>query len=126
MAAPPAPGPAGRAAMSSLPDAERDASEVVRLLTRLATVLERHGLEPGDDTEILAILTRDGGAAAARVLEYLHALRGAGDGEAATVPPALGPWRDWVPPRGNLFARPSDGSRMDELPHPHRRRDPGE
>jgi len=111
--------------MSSLPDAERDATEVVRLLIGLAMVLDRRG--PGDDeTEVLAALARDGGGAATRVLEYLHSLRGAGDGAEVAVPPRLGPWRDWVPPRGNLFGPPPGASRMDDLPRPHRRRDPGE
>ncbi len=111
--------------MSSLPDAERDASEVVRLLLGLATVLDRRGIDLGDETEVLAALARDGGAAAARVLEYLRELRGAGDGEAAAVPPRLGPWRDWVPPRGNLLGGLGE-PRVGEMPRPRRRHDPGE
>jgi D-serine deaminase-like pyridoxal phosphate-dependent protein len=112
--------------MTSLPDAERDASEVVRLLIGLATAMERRGADLDDEREILAALARDGGAAAARVLEYLRVLQGAGDGEAAAVPARLGPWRDWVPPRGNLFGGASAASRMDGLPRPRHRRDPGE
>ncbi|AGL20639.1 hypothetical protein L083_7129 [Actinoplanes sp. N902-109] len=111
--------------MSSLPDAERDASEVVRLLIGLATMLNRRGVDLGDETEILAAIVRDGGAAAARVLAYLRELQGAGDGAAVTIPPHLGPWRDWVPPRGDLLGGPRD-TPFDELPRPHRRRDPGE
>ena len=49
-----------------------------------------------------------------------------GDGEVAAVPLRLGPWRDWVPTRGNLFGGPSaTPPRIGELPRP-RRRDPGE
>ncbi|WP_305789483.1 hypothetical protein [Symbioplanes lichenis] len=112
--------------MSDLNDAERDASEVVRLLTGLAMVLDRRGAGPDEDMQVLSALARDGGAAAVRVLEYLRALRGAGDGVAMAVPMRLGLWRDWVPPRGSLFAGPPGAPPVDELPRPRRRRDPGE
>jgi hypothetical protein len=112
--------------MSDLTDAERDASEVVRLLTGLAMVLDRRAAGHDEDTEVLSALARDGGAAAVRVLEYLRALRGAGDGAAVAVPMRLGFWRDWVPPRGNLLAGSAAAPPIDELPRPRRRRDPGE
>mgnify|MGYP004487876573 CR=1 FL=1 len=112
--------------MSSLPDAERDAREVVRLLTGLATMLDRRGVDLSDESQVLSELARDGGPAAGRVLEYLRRLRGAGDGEAVSVPVRLGLWRDWVPPRGSLFAGPPGASAVDDLPRPRRRRDPGE
>ena len=112
--------------MSSLPDAERDASEVVRLLTGLAMVLDRRGVDLGDEAEVLSALAHDGGSAAGRVLEYLRRLRGPGDGEAVAVPARLGLWRDWVPPRGSLFAGPPGAAHVDEVPRPRRRRDPGE
>ncbi|GGL18314.1 hypothetical protein [Mangrovihabitans endophyticus] len=115
--------------MTSLPDAERDASDVVQALAGLAALLGRP-VEPGgiDADEVnpaLAGLVEDGGAAAARVLAYLRSLRRPGDGEAARVPPRLGPWRDWTPVRGHLFGVPSRGTDVGELPQP-RRADPGE
>ncbi|MEV6596984.1 hypothetical protein AB0M36_08995 [Actinoplanes sp. NPDC051346] len=112
--------------MSGLSDAERDAGQLVRLFAALAARLQAREQDPGTEKEMLAALTEDGGAAAARVLAYLRALRGAGDGAAVQVPPRLGPWRDWVPPRGHLFAGPAAApTRIEELPRP-RRRDPGE
>ncbi|GGQ39208.1 hypothetical protein [Couchioplanes azureus] len=122
--------------MSGLSDAERDAGEIVRLLAGLAARLQAGEQDRGTEQEMLAALAEDGGAAAARVLAYLRTLRGAGDGAATTVPPRLGPWRHWVPSRGNLFGGPVARSprvlggpaappRIEELPRP-RRRDPGE
>ncbi|MEV4641622.1 hypothetical protein AB0J80_30185 [Actinoplanes sp. NPDC049548] len=113
--------------MSGLPDAERDADEVVRLLAVLAARLRARDLDLGDDQELIALLAEDGGAAASRVLAYLRALQGSGDGVATAVPPRLGPWRDWVPPRGNVFGAPAGPvPRVEEFPRPRRRRDPGE
>lgn len=113
--------------MSNLPDAERDAGEVVRLLEALAVSLRARGADLGDESEALAVLAREGGTAAGRVLAYLRALQGAGDGVAAGVPPHLGPWREWVPTRGGLFGGAHESpTQVDEVPRPRRRRDPGE
>jgi hypothetical protein len=114
--------------MSGLSDAERDAGEVVRLLAGLSLLLDRRGLELGEESDVLAAFVRDGGAAAARVLAYLRGLRGPGDGYAVAVPPRLGPWRDWVPPRGPLFGAPRAGGAapIDGLPRRRPRKDPGE
>ncbi|GAB1694173.1 hypothetical protein [Krasilnikovia sp. M28-CT-15] len=112
--------------MSSLPDAERDASEVVRALAGLAALIRRYGIEPGDEASLLLTLAEDGGAAAERVLEYLQAVRGPGDGVAALVPPRIGPWREWVPPRGHLFGARDGVTRPDGVPNQPRRSDPGE
>jgi hypothetical protein len=72
----------------------------------------------------LVSLAEDGGLAAARVLAYLRMTRGAGDGAAVTVPPRLGPWRDWVPPRGNVFGWTGQERRIGEVQP--RRTEPGE
>ncbi|MFI7601052.1 hypothetical protein [Actinoplanes sp. NPDC049681] len=113
--------------VSGLPDAERDAGEVVRLLAVLAARLRDRDVDLGDEHELMALLAEDGGAAASRVFAYLRELQGSGDGVAAAVPPRLGPWRDWVPPRGNLFGAPAGpATRIEEFPRPRRRRDPGE
>ena len=112
--------------MNSLPDAERDACDVVQALAGLAALLRRPDIELDDETRVLLTLAQDGGASAARVLAYLRALRGSGDGVAAAVPPRLGPWRDWVPARGHLFTDRSRGHRIDEIPNQPRRGDPGE
>jgi len=123
--------------VSSLPDAERDACDVVQALAGLTALLRITG--PGQDDvpgcddvaldearQKLLSLAEDGGAAAARVLAYLRSLQGAGDGVATAVPPRLGPWRDWVPPRGHLFTGPvGPAERVEKFPRP-RRRDPGE
>jgi hypothetical protein len=126
--------------VSSLPDAERDACDVVQALAGLAALLAQpipggpHAADRGpalDDKALdearrgLLHLAEDGGVAAQRVLGYLRSLRGAGDGEAVAVPPRLGEWRDWVPPRGMLFGSVDTPRRIDELPRP-RRFDPGE
>jgi hypothetical protein len=115
--------------VSSLPDAERDASDVVRVLAGLAALLSRQASDAEDVTEAharatLRSLAEDGGVAAARVLDYLRELRGAGDGDAVAVPPRLGPWREWVPSRGYLLGSPVPEHRVGEM-HP-RRADPGE
>jgi hypothetical protein len=115
--------------VSSLPDAERDASDVVQALASLAALLSRPLSEADDPFDAharatLRGLAEDGGSAAVRVLEYLRALRGAGDGEAVAVPPRLGQWREWVPPRGHLLGGPAPERRVGEM-HP-RRPDPGE
>lgn len=122
--------------MSSLPDAERDACDVVQALAGLTALLRITG--PGqddvpgcDDIELnearqkLLSLAEDGSAAAARILAYLRNLRGPGDGAAVDVPARLGPWRDWVPPRGHLLGDPGGTRRVGGLPQP-RRCDPGE
>jgi hypothetical protein len=112
--------------VSSLPDAERDACDVVQALGGLAALLTR--LSPDDPAfddavRILRSLAEDGSAAAQRLVSYLQSLRGAGDGESTPVPPRLGPWREWVPPRGHLLGNASPIHRIGEMP---RRLDPGE
>lgn len=114
--------------MSSLSDAERDACDVVQALGGLAALLTR--LSPDDPAfddavRVLRSLAEDGAAGAQRVVAYLQTLRGAGDGEASPVPPRLGPWRDWVPPRGHLLGGQGPRHRVGEVPQP-RRLDPGE
>ncbi len=116
--------------MSGLPDAERDACDVLQALSSLSALLSRPAGTGADRTDddtrrMLLQLTQDGGAAAQRVVAYLRALRGAGDGEVAAVPPRLGLWRDWVPPRGMLFGDHATPRRVGGLPQP-RRCDPGE
>jgi hypothetical protein len=119
----------GSAGVSSLSDAERNAGEAAQALAGLAAWLPR---PTGDRTDpavddarrALLSLAEDGGAAAVRVLAYLRTLRGAGDGEAVVVPPRLGMWRDWVPPRGDVLGRTGVEHRIGEV-HP-RRADPGE
>jgi hypothetical protein len=113
--------------VSGLSDAERDASEVLQAFAGLAALL---GRPAGDEAATLdarrglARLADGGREAAARVLDYLRALRGAGDGEAVAVPPRLGQWRDWVPPRGHVLGQTGVERRIGEV---HRRRaDPGE
>jgi hypothetical protein len=114
--------------VSGLSDAERDASEVAQALAGLAALL---GQPAGDEAtatqyarRALVPLAEGSVEAAARVLEYLRTLRGAGDGDAVTVPPRLGLWRDWVPPRGHVLVGTGVERRIGEV---HRRRaDPGE
>jgi hypothetical protein len=115
--------------VSGLSDAERDASEVVQALAGLAALLAQSAGDQGDPAtadarRTLARLAESGGVAAARVLEYLRTVRGAGDGEAVVVPSHLGQWREWVPPRGHLLGRTGVRRRIGEV-HP-RRCDPGE
>lgn len=121
--------------MTGLSDAERDACDVVQALAGLAALLRRPigdlpGLDPDDPAaadvrRTLLSIAEDGGVAAGRVLAYLRQLRGSGDGETVAVPPRLGPWREWVPPRGQLFGPATAVRRTDEVPQP-RRSDPGE
>lgn len=122
--------------MSSLPDAERDACDVVQALAGLAALLRMPGPDHAnaagvDDAtlhearETLLALAEDGGAAAERVLAYLRILRGPGDGVAVALPTRLGPWREWAPSRGHLFGDPGGIRRLGDLPQP-RRCDPGE
>ena len=115
--------------MSSLSDAERDASDAVRALAGLSAMLNRSSTTPVDPEldeirRTLLALAENGGNAAVRVLAYLRMARGAGDGEAVAVPPRLGLWRDWVPPRGHVFGRTVAEPRIGGV-HP-RRCDPGE
>ena len=123
------------AGVSSLPDAERDACDVLQALAGLAAVLARplpgepvgardeRALE--DARLVMLSLAQDGGEAAQRLVTYLRALRGPGDGASAAVAPRLGPWRNWVPPRGNLFG---SGRAVHHIADsaPRRRADPGE
>jgi len=120
-----------------LSDAERDASDVMQALAGLAALLRRPAVdlpgglasdEPSDEEvrRMLLGVAEDAGVAAARVVAYLREQRGNGDGDLAAVPPRLGPWREWVPPRGHVFG-PSAGlpRATNEVPQP-RRCDPGE
>ena len=116
----------GSAEVSSLPDAERDASEVAQLLAGLAALLRGRDLVLDDDARLMLTMAMEGSMSAARVLEYLHALQGSGDGAAAAVPPRLGQWREWVPPRGNLLGETAGAPRIEELPRRRRGHDPGE
>lgn len=115
--------------MSGLSDAERDACEVVQALAGLAALLTRPECDRDDPAvaearRSLARLAEGGGEAAVRVLEYLRSQRGAGDGETVAVPPRLGEWRDWMPPRGHLLGSTGVERRIGEV---HQRRcDPGE
>jgi hypothetical protein len=121
--------------MTGLSDAERDACDVVQALAGLAALLRRpvddlpclDPLDPAfaDARRTLLSIAEDGGVAATRVLAYLRDLRGSGDGETVAVPPRLGQWRNWVPPRGQLFGPAAGLRRTDEVPQP-RRSDPGE
>jgi hypothetical protein len=117
------------AGVSNLSDAERDACDVVQALAGLAALLARAtGGSPDpeldDARRTLLCLAEDGNAAAVRVLAYLRALRGAGDGDAVAVPPRLGLWREWVPSRGHVFGYAAKAPRVGEIHHP--RSDPGE
>jgi hypothetical protein len=116
--------------VTSLPDAERDACDVVRALAGLSALLNRTATEgdpalDDDARRVLAHLAEDGGVAARRVSAYLRSLRGAGDGYAVAVPPRLGQWREWVPPRGMVFGDVGAPRGIGKLPQP-RRCDPGE
>ena len=124
--------------MTGLSDAERDANDVMQALASLAAVLRRPAADlpgaadpgrleplPDDERRLLLGMAEDAGLGAARVLAYLRDQRGNGDGDLAAVPPRLGMWREWVPPRGHLFGLTSDVPRRpDEVRH--RRADPGE
>jgi hypothetical protein len=112
--------------VTDLPEAERDALQAVQALAALNGHLARSAGEP--DERRLRDLTDSGGAAAGRVLAYLRALRGAGDGESLAHPSRLGPWRDWCPPRGDIWARRQQPPRQLGRSGVHRpgRGDPGE
>ena len=115
--------------MSGLSDAERDACDVVQALAGLAALLARPGTDRADPDladarQMLLNLAEDGGLAAARVLAYLRMTRGAGDGAAVAVPPRLGQWRDWVPPRGHVLGWTGRERSMGKVQP--RRADPGE
>ena len=109
--------------MTGLWDAERDASEVARALAGLVALLRED--VPADPRMLLGI-AENGGAAAERVVDYLRQRRAPGDGEMATVPPRLGPWRDWRPSCGPLFGATGSGRHTDGVPQPRRCGDPGE
>jgi hypothetical protein len=116
--------------VSSLPDAERDAGDVIQALAALTAMLSRPLSDLDGPTlarvrATLRDLAEDGGVAAVRVQSYLRTLRGAGDGEAVAVPPRLGQWREWVPPRGYLLGSGLAPERRVGEMHP-RRSDPGE
>ncbi|WP_030436354.1 hypothetical protein [Actinoplanes subtropicus] len=121
--------------MTSLSDAERDASDVMQALAGLAALLRRPpgdlaGLEPGDPAydqarHLLLGLTEDAGQACERVVAYLREQCAAGDGEVIAVPRRLGPWRDWTPDRGHLFGVSAGVRRANGVPQA-RRSDPGE
>lgn len=111
--------------MSSLPDVERDASEVVQILAAVAALLGRRTTGPDDDTRLMLDLVATAGASAERVLEYLRVLQGSGDGVAVAVPPRLGQWRDWVPPRGHVLGEAACHE-AERFPRRQRRCDPGE
>jgi hypothetical protein len=114
--------------VSGLSDAELDAREVVQVLAGLTALLtqpagDQADLATADARRTLVRLAEGGAEAAVRLLDYLRTVRGAGDGVAVAVPPRLGQWREWVPPRGQLLGR-TDERRIGEV---HRRRaDPGE
>ena len=113
--------------MNSLPDAERDAGNVVQALAGLVALLRNPVVELDDESRVLLMLAEEGGLAAARVLAYLRTLRGPGDGVGVTVPPRLGPWREWEPTHGYILGDRSRDSRIDEeVPNRPHRGDPGE
>ncbi|MEU4619031.1 hypothetical protein AB0G04_03490 [Actinoplanes sp. NPDC023801] len=104
-------------------EAERAASEAAQALAGLAALLRE---EKPADPRVLRSLAENGGAAAERVVAYLRRRCAAGDGELASVPPRLAPWREWVPPRGHLFGTADSRRRADGVPQPRRCGDPGE
>jgi hypothetical protein len=96
----------GSTGVSSLPDVERDACDVVQALAGLAALLQGATGEhpvPEDVRGVVRRLVEDGAASAERVLAHLRALRGPGDGESVVVPPHLGMWCDWALPSGNVL-----------------------
>jgi len=112
--------------VTGLWDAERDASEVARMLAGLAALLVEGGPDGLDaDRRQLLSMAENGGAAAERVAAFLRRQCRPGDGEMATVPPRLAAWRDWEPSRGHLFGTPGASRRTGGVPQP-RRCDPGE
>jgi hypothetical protein len=113
-----------------LPDAERDACDVLQALAGLVALLRRAADDlPGPDRRepalddprgVMLDLAEDGGVAAARVVAYLRELRGAGDGEACAVSPRLGERRDWVPGQRGSPAPPLRPRRIGALRGAHR------
>jgi hypothetical protein len=119
----------GSVGVSGLSDAERDAGDVAQALAGIAALLARPATDRADPViedarRMLLSLAEDGGVAAARVLAYLRMTRGPGDGAAVDVPPRLGQWRNWVPPRGNILGWSGSERRMGTVQP--RRSDPGE
>lgn len=111
--------------MVDLPEAERDALRAVQALIGLNGHLAPD--TGGPDERRLLELLESGGEAAGRVLAYLRELRGSGDGEALAYPERLGPWRDWCPPRGDLWGRKRGGDVVHRRSHSRPGRgDPGE
>ncbi|BBH64568.1 hypothetical protein ACTI_12530 [Actinoplanes sp. OR16] len=106
-------------------DAERDASDAAQVLAGIIALLQRAAIDETDVNQLLS-MARNGAAAAGRVEAYLRAQRGAGDGEMATVPSRLAPWRDWAPSRGHLFGASAHPRRVNGVPQPRRCGDPGE
>jgi hypothetical protein len=106
-------------------DAERDAADAAQALAGLVALLQRAALDQVDQNQLLN-LARNGEAAAGRVESFLRSQRGAGDGEMASVPARLAPWRDWVPSRGHLFSGPAAPHQVNGVPQPRRCGDPGE
>lgn len=96
--------------MGDLLDAERDALQAVQALAALNRHLKGRGARSACADDTLRDLAEEGCAAASRILAYLRQVRGSGDGVAMVYPARLGPWRDWCPPRGNLFGAPNSSS----------------
>jgi hypothetical protein len=92
----------------NLSDVERDAALAAQVMAGLAaqSAVRTLGIDDGDRT--YRELVEEGHVAAQRVLAYLRALHGPGDGAAAAVPSHLAPWREWCPPRGHLLRAPQD------------------
>ncbi|MFC7527724.1 hypothetical protein [Actinoplanes sp. GCM10030250] len=107
-------------------EAERDAYDAARALAGMAALLRAASRAPADETDqrMLLSLAQNGEEAAQRVVSYLRDQRGAGDGEMATVPSRLAPWRDWVPTRGHLFGASASHGPVRDVSQP--RCDPGE
>ena len=74
----------------------------------------------GADLVVLSSVNGHGLQDGLRVIPQLRACP-----ELAAVPPRLGPWREWVPPRGHVFGLTEVRPTPNEVPQP-RRSDPGE